>query len=254
MKISFSFSNCYCKTPYSHFNFIFAFTTLIFLFASGQESANPQMVTGKNAMLSIRPTDDFKLTADTGALHWKVAPWIKLQQRKNSGVHYQTKAKLLYSAQGIYVMFWCEDERISATLREDFANLFKEDVVEIFLWPDETTPIYLEYELSPLDQELVILVPNINGNFYGWRPWHYEDDRKTNHLTQVLDNKSWVAEFFIPYKLLQPLVSAPPQAGTRWRANIYRIDYDNGLSLWTWQPIQKDFHDYKLFGTIVFEK
>jgi len=134
-------------------------------------------------------------------------------------------------------------------------------VVEVFLWTDESFPVYFEYELSPLDYELPIIVPNYNGKFYGWQPWHYEGDRKTRHATSVNGGEKisgasvsgWMAEFFIPYKLLVPLNQVPPVSGTKWRANMYRIDYDNGAAHYAWQKTGKTFHEYKKFGTIIFE-
>jgi len=41
--------------------------------------------------------------------------------------------------------------------------------------------------------------------------------------------------------------------GTRWRANFYRIDYDNNVSEWSWQPTRTNFHDYERFGTLLFQ-
>jgi hypothetical protein len=46
---------------------------------------------------------------------------------------------------------------------------------------------------------------------------------------------SWIAEFFMPYTVLKPLNNVPPQKGSRWRANFYRIDYENGELSWGWQ-------------------
>ncbi len=60
-------------------------------------------------------------------------------------------------------------------------------------------------------------------------------------------------EFFIPYALMKPLGNVPPTKGDKWRVNMYRLDYDNGNTRWTWQPIQKNFHDYKSFGTMIFD-
>ena len=118
--------------------------------------------------------------------------------------------------------------------------------------------MYFEYELSPLNFELPILVPNIKGNFLGWRPWHYEGSRKTRHATHISKKgeaiTSWTAEFFIPYALLKPMTNVPPQKGTRWRANFYRIDYDKDIVTWQWQLVQNEnFHDYERFGAIEFE-
>jgi hypothetical protein len=173
--------------------------------------------------------------------------------------------KLLYSNLGVYFLFRCEDQKLSATLREDFVALFKEDVVEVFLWPDQALPIYLEYELSPLNFEVPILIPNINGRTSGWLPWHYEGKRRVQHHTSVKGGQKesnapiseWTAEFFIPFALLGSLLSEPPVSGTRWRANFYRIDYDEGYTTWTWQKTTLgkpgNFHEYKKFGTLIFE-
>jgi len=64
----------------------------------------------------------------------------------------------------------------------------------------------------------------------------------------------WTAEFFIPYELLKPLLNVPPKAGASWRANFYRMDYDDGhVTGWNWAPVGRSFHEYQKFGTLVFE-
>jgi hypothetical protein len=209
------------------------------------------------ALWTIKKTKDFRITGDGSATAWNSTNWLTLPQRSNTNIQYQTQIKLLYSDSGIYCLFDCGDKKITATLKEDFLNLWTEDVVEAFFWTDETTPIYFEYELSPLNYELPILVPNFKGDFLGWLPWHYEGNRKTQHATHVNKDDtsaaSWTAEFFIPYTLLKPLQNVPPQKGTKWRANFYRLDYDNGATQWSWQLTRTNFHDYERFGTIVFD-
>jgi hypothetical protein len=87
--------------------------------------------------------------------------------------------------------------------------------------------------------ELPILIPNFEGEFLGWRPWHYEEKRKTQKATAVVGGPKrsgarvagWKAEVFVPYDLLRPLQNVPPQTGTRWRANFYRVDYDDAKSM-----------------------
>jgi hypothetical protein len=64
----------------------------------------------------------------------------------------------------------------------------------------------------------------------------------------------WTAEFFIPYKLFNPLPNVPPTSGTKWRANMYRIDYDQkNAATFSWQKTNINFHDYNNFGTFEFE-
>lgn len=216
----------------------------------------------KEGELRIKKTNDFEIDGSGTAPEWEKTAWVNLPFRHGPKSTKATKSKVLYSEEGIYFLFECEDELLSATLTEDFANLFKEDVVEVFLWTDENYPIYFEYELSPLNYELPILIPNLNGQASGWRPWHYEGAKKTRHATSVKGGKKesgatiaqWTAEFFIPYRLLSPLQNVPPKEGTSWRANMYRIDYDGGeFKSWQWQPTSGSFHEYNKFGTFVFE-
>ena len=137
-----------------------------------------------------------------------------------------------------------------------------EDVFECFFWTQEDQPLYFEYEISPLGYELPILIPNLDGKFLGWRPWHYEGERKTLKAVVAFDGEpkphanvsGWRAEVFFPYDLFKPLGNVPPQPGTRWRANFYRVDYDDGQTTgWDWARVGPSFHEFRNFGTIVFD-
>jgi hypothetical protein len=40
----------------------------------------------------------------------------------------------------------------------------------------------------------------------------------------------------------------------KWRANLYRIDHDEGISApFAWQKTVRTFHEYDKFGTFIFE-
>jgi hypothetical protein len=209
----------------------------------------------------IKNCKDFRITGDGLADAWKTTNWITLIQQGEKVSPLQTRTKILYSETGIYFLFNCEDKKLTSSMKADNLNLWEEDVVEVFLWTDEKFPVYFEYELSPFNYELPIMVPNNNGNFLGWLPWHYDGERKIQHATSVNGGKlvngatisGWMAEFFIPYKLLTPLGNVPPKPGTRWRANMYRIDYDDGLLSYSWQITEKTFHEYNKFGIFIFE-
>jgi len=201
--------------------------------------------------LSISKTNDFAISGKGEATEWKKTEWLSLTNR-GGNKSYETKVKLMYSDSGMYCLFQNADDKITSTMNEDFLDLWKEDVVEIFLWTDEKVPVYFEYEISPRNFELPIIVPNINGKFFGWRPWHYSGSRLIKHATDI-QSKSWTAEFYIPFKLLAPLTNVPPNKGTRWRCNMYRIDHDDGETEWSWQPVRTNFHDFEKFGVLNFE-
>ncbi len=201
--------------------------------------------------LSVVKTSDFAVNGKGDAKEWKAADWLTLPQREGKK-NYDTKFKMMYSDSGIYCLFQNADEKITSTMNEDYMDLWKEDVVEIFFWPDEKVPIYFEYEISPRNYELPILVPNLNGRFLGWRPWHYTGSRKIKHATNIQPHV-WIAEFFIPYKTFDPLTNVPPTKGMTWRVNMYRIDHDDGATEWSWQPVRTNFHDFEKFGVVKFD-
>jgi cellulose/xylan binding protein with CBM9 domain len=218
-----------------------------------QDAARPR--------LSVRPVDDFEITGTGEHAAWRQAEWVTLNRREPDGHRYDTRFKAVYSGTGLYFLIEGTDRTLTATMNEDFMDLWNEDVFEVFLWTDERYPAYLEYEISPLAHELPILIPNFGGQFLGWRPWHYERDRLTRKATSTLGGpkqphasiQGWRAEFFIPYALLRPLQNVPPKPGTRWRANVYRMDYDEGRrTQWEWAHVEKSFHEYERFGDLVF--
>ena len=213
-------------------------------------------------VLRIQQTEDFAISGADEAPAWEKTDWEPLNLRSNDGHQYKTSVKMLYSATGLYVLMEAEDDKITATMKEDFLNLWEEDVFEFFLWPDEQYPVYFEYEISPLGFELPIIIPNFGGKFLGWRPWHYEGKRKTQKATTVTGGPKqsgakvtgWKAEVFVPYDLLEPLQNVPPKPGTRWRANFYRVDYDQGKTTsWDWAPVGSSFHEFEKYGTLIFE-
>ena len=238
---------------------VFAFAVLLGI--SGFDAYPQQNPTSDSAQIRIKKTADFQVSGTGNYAGWNQTDWITLPVQKASDKPLSTSAKLLYSDTGLYFLFRCEDEKLTATLTDDFADLYTEDVVEVFLWPDSSVPIYFEYELSPLNYELPILVPNINGKFHGWQPWKPIGSRKTQHATSVQGGqktsnapiRSWMAEFFIPYRLLSPIVQTPPTSGNRWRGNLYRIDYDRGYATWSWRRTSGSFHEFNTFGTLIFD-
>jgi predicted TIM-barrel fold metal-dependent hydrolase len=210
----------------------------------------------------VRPTADFEVTGDGSNEAWKQAEWVPLSPRGATDPALETRVKLLYSKKGLYVLMNAVDRKLTATFKDDFENLWTEDVFEVFLWPDERDPIYFEYEISPLNRELPILVPNLGDKFLGWRPWHYEGNRKVRKATSAVGGPTesgarvtgWTAEVFFPYELLVPLRNISPGPGTRWRANFYRMDYDGEKPMsWDWSRVGPSFHEFRKFGTLVFE-
>jgi hypothetical protein len=214
------------------------------------------------AMASVRRTADFALTGDGSAGEWAKAEWLPLSPVSGSAT-YSSRAKTLYSDTGMYFLFHCEDRRLTCSQATDFDDIYEEDVVEVFLWPDPRQVLYFEYELSPLGVELPLLIPNQGGIFMGWRPWHYEGARRVRRATVVRGGpkepmaavEGWTAECFVPFALMRGLGGVPPTRGALWHGNLYRIDYDESPAThWAWSPASgPNFHNYRGFGTLRFD-
>ena len=211
--------------------------------------------------LSVKPVQDFEVTGKGDHAAWQQAEWTALRRREPANHPYESRFKVLYSTTGLYFLMDATDKTLTATMNEDFMDLWNEDVFEVFLWTDERYPVYFEYEISPLNRELPIIIPNFGGQFLGWRPWHYDGPRLIRKNTSILGGPresraaiaGWRAEFFIPYALLKPLQNVPPKPGTVWRANFYRMDHDEGKrTQWEWAPVGPSFHEYQKFGELVF--
>jgi len=216
--------------------------------------------TGPN--LAVKACDDFEVDGKGSAEAWSRAEWTPLVKRAGAGHDYDARFKVLHSRTGLYFLMEGSDSELTASFAEDFQDLWTEDVFEVFLQPDERHPLYFEYEISPLGKELPILIPNIDGKFLGWRPWHYDGPRRTRLATTVDGGEKktgaridrWRAEFFVPYELLKPMANVPPRAGSRWRANFYRVDHDRGKKTgWHWAPVGPSFHEFERFGVLTFE-
>ena len=234
------------------------FLLLAIVFAAGL----PLVSAGKSDKIyEVVKVKDFEVTGGGGAGAGEKAAWGEMKREGKDGLTYFSRFKAVYSSTGLYFFMIGSDERLTATMQKDFMDLFLEDVFEVFLWPDESQPLYFEYEISPLNHELPLMVTNISNRIMGWLPWHYSGDRRTRKKTGVIGNqlkpgaviKGWRAEFFIPFKLLTPLLAAPVKKGDRWRANFYRVDYDREQTTkWEWSPVKGDFHRPKDFGTLLF--
>lgn len=217
---------------------------------------------GTGDTLKVYTTPDFSLNGKGDHANWTRTSWTSLPQIDAGVIDYAARFKILYSPTGIYVLFQGEDREIATRRTEDFEDLFTGDVFEVFLHPDPTTPLYFEYEINALGKELVLMIPNLDGKQMGWRPWHYEGNRKVLKRVSVEGGEavagatiqSWTAELFFPFALLLPLKNVPPRPGMCWNANFCRLDYDTGKMIkWSWSPVHISFHECQTYRTIQFQ-
>ncbi|HEX4228265.1 MAG TPA: carbohydrate-binding family 9-like protein [Bryobacteraceae bacterium] len=133
-------------------------------------------------------------------------------------------------------------------------KLWDRDVVEMFLGSDWTNiRHYREFEIAPTGDWIDLAIDLDKKSYdHTWRSGWKTAAR--------IDKKAmiWYAAAKIP---LSAITDQPVTAGTKWRANLYRIDglgEDPQRHFMCWQPtcvVNRDpNHVPENFGTIVFEK
>lgn len=213
--------------------------------------------------LALPRVRDFALTGRGDATAWSAVPWTSMAALDGDATAYRTRLKAAYSDAGVYVLVECEDRILSTRAYADHADVWKGDVVEVFLWPDESRPLYFQYAITPLGAELPLLVPNDGVSFVGWSPWHYEGARRVRARTHVdgpreprASVRGWSVELCVPYRLLSGLVRQPPGPGSIWRGNVYRTDHDGGSPrVWAWcDRTGPSTHEFRSYGSLVFTR
>lgn len=241
-------------------SYLFAGTTS-FLKDREVPSVKIERPTEENTIV-IKKVDDFNLTGNGGNSNWEKTNWNVMTKLDKGGQDYESKFKILYSDKGLYVLFYAEENKISTTYDTDFDTLWNGDVFEIFFHPNPQLRKYLEYQVNPLNKELVIIIDRSKES-HNTGLKDYEGNRRIKKKVEVLGGKgemgstinSWKAELFFPFELLKDLPNSPPVSGTVWNANFARIDYDTGKKIrWSWTPtIDYTFHELEKFRKIEFE-
>jgi hypothetical protein len=205
---------------------------------------------------------DIEPAYETGAA-WDRTAWNAMHPLGVNPSTLETRFKMLRSDRGLHLLVDCEDTVITCSEPMRGGDLWLEDVIELFLWPDERHPIYFQYDVSPLGAELALLCVSANDQVNtGWQHWHDEGHRRTRVKTSVrggiarpgAEVSGWAVECFIPFALLAGMPSVPPHAGSRWRGNVYRTDYVRGRpSHWAWCPrTSTSTHARSEYGVLLF--
>jgi hypothetical protein len=212
----------------------------------------------------VPPTQPFDVSELAPSPAWLPFAWQTMARVGSGSSRYSTRFKVAYSAAGLSLLFDCEDERLSTSMVSFGDHVWKADCVEIFLQPDPAVPLYLQYDISPLGAEIVLLVPNADGcRHIGWLPWYYEESRRIRSAVFVRGGErapgasvqGWSVEIFVPFALLVGTTRTEPTRGTRWRANFYRVDVDDdgARSMWAWCPrTGTSTHRYADYGALTF--
>lgn len=190
---------------------------------------------------------DFQLDGKLAHAAWKhAAPgWIDAQSRDcTARPEVATAVTLLWSDHFLYLGYRCPFEKLSTfeppQLDKERLGLWDRDVVEAFIESEPGT--YTEFEVAPTNEKLDLILEGEKRDF-DWSSG-FESAVHTDEAGKV-----WTCEMKIP---LKALAKSMPNAGSRWRINLYRCDKAQNAYL-AWSPtLTGTFHTPKRFGVLEF--
>jgi hypothetical protein len=199
-----------------------------------------------------------ELTIDPGAPLWQGADSTFIVKDCAHEVEYpdlNTEVRGFWTDTDLYLFFRCPYKELNLFLPATGgprAKIWDRDVVEMFLGDDWTNiRHYREFEIAPTGDWIDLAIDlDKKGDDSQWRSgWQTAAKIDSNAHT-------WYAAARIPLKSVSSQTVKP---GTKWRANLYRIEglgADPKRHFMCWQPtcvVHRDpNHVPENFGTMVF--
>jgi hypothetical protein len=179
--------------------------------------------------------------------------------------------RLLWDQAQLYFLFVAQDPDVWSTYDQRDAQLWQEEVVEIYIDPDGDGLNYAEIEVNPLNAvfDLLLSQPWARGGrgYAEWDP-HFESavqvDGTINQEGDV--DRGWTAELALPWEALGTQIrdvmggqALPPRPGDTWRFNLYRFERlrqdgaEVNVEASAWGTVGRvDFHVPERFGFVTF--
>jgi hypothetical protein len=194
--------------------------------------------------------------------------WDKAQTLEHFPVFWQkraaataTKARLLWDRKYLYFVAEMEDADLYADVKEHNGMTWHNDVFELFFKPSKDSLLYYEFQVTPLNTKLELMLPSRGAG--GWQRFRsagemgMETAVKLDGTLNKWDDKDrgWVAEGRIPWTAFKA-AGGKPEAGAVWRFALCRFDYSATLEqpeLSSCAPLTRpEFHRYEDYGELKF--
>jgi Carbohydrate-binding family 9 len=208
----------------------------------------------------------FNLDTPWDLAPWKDTPALVLSHHMGTRPEHfpETKAKLIFYEEAVFVMFRVQDQYVRAVAKHHQDNVFEDSCVEFFFTPG--TDVSKGYF-------------NLEMNCGGTMLFHFQTKRGQNRIVipdeqcqeifcahslprtvdpEIQEPLTWTVSYRIPVRLLETYAKViPPASGVQWQANFYKCGDKTSHPHWlTWSPVEvqkPDFHRPEFFGTLEFE-
>lgn len=226
----------------------------------------------------LRAKSALEITGSLNKPFWAEAPWtdlfVDIEGERRPAPRFQTRAKLLWDDDYLYIGAELEEPHVWATLTEHDSVIFYDNDFEIFLDPDGDNHNYYEIEINALNTTWDLRLPRpYRDGGPALNEWEIPGFRSAIAVDGTLNDPSdvdrgWSLEIAIPWAPLCEFAACacPPRNGDQWRINFSRVEWDveiqNGKYVkipgrpehnWVWSPQYAiDMHRPERWGFLQF--
>ena len=167
---------------------------------------------------------------------WQDAPWtnlfVDIEGDKQPKPQYDTKAKMLWDDDYLYVAAFLEEPHVWATITERDEVIFYDNDFEVFIDPNGDTHGYYELELNAFNTvwDLLLAKPYREGG-PAINSWDITGLRSAVKVVGTVNqpkdiDEGWYVEIALPMDVLHEYYGGvPAKAGHQWRINFSRVQW-----------------------------
>jgi hypothetical protein len=209
---------------------------------------------------------------------WDAAAWtdpfIDIQGTDHPMPRFETRMKMAWDDEALYVAALMEEPHLWATLLEYDSIIYRDNDFEVFIDPDDDAKDYYEIEINAFGTifDLMLPKPYAEGG-HAILDWNVPTLRSAVHLDGTLNDptdvdRGWSVEMAIPFDVMaeHSSVPSPPRPGDVWRMNFSRVQWrlhvtdegyvkvpDTPEDNWVWSPQHEiNMHRPRRWGYVEF--
>lgn len=185
----------------------------------------------------------------------------------DSGHHPVTRARLLYDADGLAIVFRVEDRYVRAVAQHFQDSVCQDSCVEFFVAPLPESDAYFNFEVNCGGTMLVHRCASTQEKAAGQATFGMAaadgasipmaHSMPVTVEPEITRPTTWTIEYHLPFALFGKYFDAPtPTAGTVWRGNFYKCGDATSHPHWgAWAPVggpRPNFHQPDSFCPLEF--
>ena len=180
--------------------------------------------------------DQIRVDGRLDEADWKKAPWsepfVDIEGARRARPRYQTRMKMLWDDNALYIGAELEEPDVWATLTQHDAVIFRDNDFEVFLNPSGDGRNYFEFEINALNTcwDLFLSRPYREGGKADNR-WEIPGLRSAVRVEGTLNDprhkdRRWWVEAAFPWSAFQERSGiGQPHDGEEWRVNFSRVEW-----------------------------